>query len=156
MEYKSEATGARIVINPCSLIEAFKLKSKIEKALGKHGMSLSQILEQDLTAVFLALDSDEEVFDCMFECLRQSQYNGTGIKPDVFDDVTAREDLYDIFFNCLKVNIHPFFKKILSKLEIQLQPENLKGSLKQKLKTDLDSSAALSQSKGISVGTQTE
>lgn len=156
MEYKSEATGASIVINPCSLIEAFKLKSKIEKALEKNGMSLSQILEQDLTAVFLALDSDEGVFDCMFECLKQSQYNGVGIKPDVFDDVKAREDLYDIFFNCLKVNIHPFFKKILSKLEIQLQPEDLKGNLKQKLKTGSDSSVALSQSKGITAETQTE
>ena len=156
MEYKSEATGARIVINPCSLIEAFKLKSKIEKALSKQGMSLSEILEQDLTSVFLALDCDEDVFDCMFECLRQSQYNDIGIKPDVFDDVKAREDLYDIFFNCLKVNLYPFFKKILSRLEIQLQPEDLKGSLKQKLKTGSDSSAALSQSKGITAETQTE
>ena len=156
MEYKSEATGASIVINPCSLIEAFKLKSKIQKALLDKGMNIEKLMEQDIFSIVCALDSDEDVFACMFECLKQSQYNGVGIKPDVFDDVKAREDIYDIFFNCLKVNLYPFFKKILSKLEIQLKPEDLKGSLKQTLKTNLDSSAALSQSKGISAETQTK
>lgn len=156
MEYKSETTGARIVINPCSLIEAFKLKSKIQKALLDKGMNIEKLMEQDILTILCALDSSEEVVECLFECLKRSQYNDVAIKPEVFDDVKAREDLYDIFFNCLKVNLYPFFKKILSRLEIQLEPEDLKGSLTQKLGTKLDSSAALSQSKGISVGTQTE
>lgn len=156
MEYKSEATGASIVINPCSLIEAFKLKSKIQKALLDKGMNIEKLMEQDLLSIVCALDSSEDVFECMFECLKQSQYNGVGIKPDVFDDVKAREDLYDIFFNCLKVNLYPFFKKTLSKLGIQLEAVDLKGNLKQTLGTKLDSSAALSQSKGISAETQTE
>ena len=156
MEYKSEATGARIVINPCSLIEAFRLKSKMEKALLERGMSIDRLFEQDLYTVIMVLDSSEEVFECLFDCLRRSQYNDIAIKPDVFDDVKAREDLYEIFYNCLEVNIHPFFKKLLSKLGIQPEVEDLKGNLKQKLKTNSDSSAALSQSKGISAGTQTE
>ena len=156
MEYKSEATGARIVINPCSLIEAFRLKSKMEKALLERGMSIDRLFEQDLYTVIMVLDSSEEVFECIFDCLKRSQYNDVAIKPDVFDDVKAREDLYEIFYNCLEVNIHPFFKKLLSKLGIQPEVEDLKGNLKQKLKTNSDSSAALSQSKGISAGTQTE
>lgn len=156
MEYKSEATGAKIVINPCSLIEAFKLKSKIQKALLDKGMNIERLMEQDIFSIVCALDSDEDVFECMFECLKKSQYNGVGIKPDVFDDVKAREDLYDIFFNCLKVNLYPFFKKLLLKLDIHLETEDLKGNLKQKLKTNLDSSAALLQSKGITAETPTE
>ena len=156
MEYKSEATGARIVINPCSLIEAFKLKSKIQKALLDKGMNIEKLMEQDILTIICALDSSEEVVECLFECLKRSLYNDNAIKPEVFDDVTAREDLYDIFFNCLKVNLYTFFNKILSKLEIQLEPEDLKGNLKQKLGTKLDSSAALSQSKGITAGTPTE
>ncbi len=156
MEYKSENTGARIVINPCSLIEAFKLKSKIQKALLDKGMNIEKLMEQDLLSIICALDSSEEVFECLFECLKRSQYNDVAIKPEVFDDVKAREDLYDIFFNCLKVNLYPFFKKTLSRLGIQLDSVNLKGNLKQTLGTKLDSSAVLSQSKGISVETQTE
>ena len=156
MEYKSEATGARIVINPCSLIEAFKLKATIQKALLEKGFNIEKIFEQDIYSMLFALDSSEEVFECLFECLKRSQYNDVAIKPEVFDDLKAREDLYDIFFNCMKVNLHPFFKKILSKLEIQLGMEDLKGDLKQKLKMNSASSAALSQNKGITAETPTE
>ena len=156
MEYKSEATGARIVINPCSLIEAFKLKSRIQKALLEKGFNVEKLFEQDIYSILFALDSSEDVFECLFECLKRSQYNDVAIKPDVFDDVKAREDLYEIFYNCLKVNLYPFFKKILSKLEIPAEVVDLKGNLKQKLKTKSDSSAALLQSKGISGETPTE
>jgi len=156
MEYKSENTGARIVINPCSLIEAFKLKSKIQKALLDKGMNIERLMEQDILSIICALDSSEEVFECLFECLRRSQYNDVAIKPDVFDEPRAREDLYEIFYNCIKVNIYPFFKKVLSKLEIPQEAEKLKGSLKQKLEMKSDSSAALLQKTGISAETQTE
>ena len=156
MEYKSEATGARIVINPCSLIEAFKLKSRIQKALLEKGFNVEKLFEQDIYSILFALDSSEDVFECLFECLKRSQYNDVAIKPEVFDDVKAREDLYEIFYNCLKVNLYPFFKKILSKLEIPAEVVDLKGNLKQKLKTKSDSSAALLQSKGISGETPTE
>lgn len=156
MEYKSEATGARIVINPCSLIEAFKLKSRIQKALLEKGFNVEKLFEQDIYSILFALDSSEDVFECLFECLKRSQYNDVAIKPDVFDDIKAREDLYEIFYNCLKVNLYPFFKKILSKLEIPAEVVDLKGNLKQKLKTKSDSSAALLQSKGISGETPTE
>ena len=156
MEYKSEATGARIVINPCSLVEAFKLKNAIQKALLSQNLNIEQIIDVDIMTVIMSLDSSEDVFECMFECLKKSLYNDNAIKPDVFDDVKAREDLYEIFFNCIKVNIYPFFKTLLSKSGIQEYLGKLKGSLKQTSETNSDSSAALSQSKGISAETQTE
>lgn len=156
MEYKSEATGARVVINPCSLVEAFKLKNAIQKALLSQGLNIEQLMDVDIMTVIMSLDSSEDVFNCMFDCLKKSLYEGNAIKPDVFDDVKAREDLYEIFFNCIKVNLYPFFKTVLSKLGIQQYLERLKGNLKQTLETKSGSSAALSQSKGISAETQSE
>lgn len=156
MEYKSEATGARVVINPCSFMEAFKLKSVIQNALLSTGKNIEDLLDEDLGTVIFSLDGSEEVMLCLFECLKKSLYNGNAIKPDVFDDVKAREDLYEIFFNCIKVNLHPFLKTILSKLGINVPLDKLKGILTQKLATNSDSSAALSQSKGISAETPSE
>jgi len=156
MEYKSEATGARVVINPCSFMEAFKLKSVLERALMSTGKNIEELWNEDLATVIFVVDGSEEVMQCLFECLRKSLYNGNAIKPEVFDDVKAREDLYEIFFSCIKVNLSPFLKTILSKLGINVPLDKLKGALTQKLATTSDSSAALSQSKGISAETQSE
>ena len=156
MEYKSEATGAKIVLNPCSYVEARKLQTTIEKALLGQNLNIEEVLGADLLTVIFALDSSDELIDTLFMCLKKSTYNDLAIKPEVFDDVTAREDLYEIFGNCIKINIHPFLKKILSKLGIQQVLDNLKGNLKQALKTTSDSSAALSQNKGISAETPKE
>ena len=156
MEYKSEATGAKIVLNPCSYVEARKLQTTIEKALLGQNLNIEEVLGADLLTVIFALDSSDELIDTLFMCLTKSTYNDLAIKPEVFDDVTAREDLYEIFGNCIKINIHPFLKKILSKLGIQQVLDNLKGNLKQALKTTSDSSAALSQNKGISAETPKE
>lgn len=154
MEYKSESTGARIIINPCSFVEALKLKSTIQKALLGMGKNLEELLNEDLATLLFSIDSSEEVVDCLFECLKRSTYNSNAIKPDVFDDLKAREDLYGIFYNCIKVNLHPFFKKILSELGINIPLDKLKGALTQKLTMSSDSSVALSQGKGISEETQ--
>lgn len=156
MEYKSEVTGARIVINPCSFMEAFKLKSVLQRALISTGINIEEAFDEDLIKFIFSLDSSEEVMLCLFECLKRSQYNDVAIKPDVFDDLKAREDLYDIFFNCIKINLGPFLQSLLSKLGINVPADQLKGILKQKLKTTSNSSAALSQGTGISEATPTE
>ena len=156
MEYKSETTGARIVINPCSFMEAFKLKSVFQKALMSTGKNIEELWNEDLATIVFAVDGSEEVMLCLFECLKRSLYNGNAIKPEVFDDIKAREDLYEIFFNCIKVNLSPFLKTILSKLGINVPLDKLKGALTQKLATTSDLSVAPSQSKGISEETQSE
>lgn len=121
MEFKSENTGVKVVINPCSFQDAFKLKSAIQKALLKSGVSIEQALDQDLSSLILAIDSDEEIMKCMFECLKKSTYDGIKITMDTFENEEARGDLYDIFFQCLKVNIYPFFKPLLSRFGIELK-----------------------------------
>ena len=156
MEYKSESTGARIVINPCSFVEARKLQSTIQKALLGQQLNLERLMDTDLMTVIFALDSSEEVLDCLFMCLKKSLYNDNAIKPELFDDLKAREDLYEIFFNCIKLNIYPFLKTVLSKLGIQQFLDKVKGNLTQSLKMTSDSSAVVSQSKGISEETPKE
>jgi len=156
MEYKSETTGARIVINPCSFMEAFKLKAVLQKAILSTGKNIEDLLDEDLGTVIFSVDGSEEVMLCLFDCLKKSLYNDNAIRPEVFDDVKAREDLYEIFFNCIKVNLHPFLKTILSRLGINVPLAKLKGILTQKLETNSDLSAALLQSKGISEETQKE
>lgn len=130
MEFTSENTGAKIVINPCSFQEAFRLKSAIQKALLRNNVSLEAALEQDITSLILAIDSDEEILDRMFDCLKKSTYDGIKITKDTFEDESARGDLYDIFFQCLKVNIYPFFKPLLSRFGIELKAPKMGESQK--------------------------
>ena len=156
MEYKSETTGARIVINPCSFVEAKKLQSTIQKALLGQQLNLDQLMDNDLMTIIFTLDSSDDILDCLFMCLKKSLYNDNSIKPELFDDLKAREDLYEIFYNCIKLNLYPFLKTLLSKLGIQQFLDKVKGNLTQTLKTKSDLSAAVSQSKGISEETQKE
>lgn len=130
MEFTTENTGVKVVINPCSFQEAFRLKSAIQKALLKSGVSLETALEQDITSLILAIDSDEEIMERMFDCLRKSTYDGIKITKDTFEDESARGDLYDIFFQCLKVNIYPFFKPLLSRFGIELKAPKMGESQK--------------------------
>lgn len=130
MEFTSENTGAKIVVNPCSFQAAFKLKNAIQKALLKNKVSLEAALDQDITSLILSIDSDEDIMECMFECLKKSTYDGVKITQDTFEAESARGDLYDIFFQCLKVNIYPFFKPLLSRFGIELKAPKMGESQK--------------------------
>lgn len=121
MEFETKETGAKVVLNPCSLVDAFKLKSAIQKSLLANNLNLAKVLNEDVTQLFMALDSSEEVFNCMFDCLKKSTYNGVKITYETFEQEDARQDMYEVFFQCLKVNIYPFFKPLLSQLGINLK-----------------------------------
>ncbi len=122
MEFVTKGNKAKVTIFPSSLDKAFKLKSYAEKAIIKQGLNLFDILGkeemtyEDIFGLALAVDSDVDVFDACFECLDKSIYNGVKITKDVFEDETARGDLYEVLYYCLKVNIYPFFKSLLSSL----------------------------------------
>lgn len=121
MEFTSEETGAKIVINSCSFEDAFHLKSLIQKSLLDNNINLEKALDEDIFGIILALDSSKEVFEAMFKCLVKSTYNNVKITKETFEDEKARADLYEIFFYCLKVNIYPFFKSLLSQFGISLE-----------------------------------
>lgn len=121
MEFTTKG-NVKVVLNPASLDKAFKLKSLVEKALLKQGIKLFDVLEQgeisyeDLFNLAMAVDSDVEVFDACFECMDKSIYNDIKITKAVFEDESARGDLYEVLFYCLKVNVYPFFRHLLSSL----------------------------------------
>lgn len=132
MEFTTKETGAKVVLNACPLVDAFRLKSKIQKALLDNGIKLEKAFQEDLGQILLSIDSSEEVFMCMFECLKKSTYNGIKITPEVFESEEARQDLYEVFFYSLKVNIYPFFKALLSLFGIQLKIPEFGESQKSK------------------------
>lgn len=129
MEFTTSENKAKVIINAAPLQDAFKLKSSIQKALLNNGIKLEETLDKDVFQLFMALDSSEEVFEGIFKCLQKSSYNGIKITKETFEPEEARGDMYEVFFYCLKVNIYPFFKPLLSRFGIQLekvtQEENL-------------------------------
>ena len=136
MEFTTKGNKVKVVINPAGLNSAFKLKALVEKAILKQGIKLSDVLGkeeisyEDLFNLAMAIDSDIEVFDACFDCLEKSTYNGVRIIKDVFEDEAARGDLYEVLFYCLKVNVYPFFKPLLSSLGTNSNLTEIGESLK--------------------------
>ena len=144
-EFKGQS-GARIVIHPATFKEATALKKCIEKELinakipfdlgkvnglkeakdelNKH--SLAELIEM-LKNVVLSCDTSEDFEIALFKCLEYCTYKDIQIRETLFDDIReAREDYYTIVFECIKENVIPFFKGLLSKLSI-LKPINEKS-----------------------------
>lgn len=122
MEFTTKG-GVKVTLNPTSLDKAYKLKSLVEKAILKQGIKLADILSggdmsyEDLASIIMSIDSDMDVFNACFECMDKSIYKDLKITKDIFEDETARADLYEVLFYCLKVNVYPFFKNLLSSLK---------------------------------------
>mgnify|MGYP003300530257 FL=1 len=123
MEFTTKS-NVKVVLNPASLDKAFKLKSLVEKSLLKQGIKISDLLGngeisyEDIFSLAMAIDSDVDVFDACFDCMDKSIYNDVKITKAVFEDEAARGDLYEVLFYCLKVNVYPFFRHLLSSLGI--------------------------------------
>lgn len=136
MEFTTKGNNVKVVINPAGLDKAFKLKSVVEKAILKQGIKLIDVLSEEsisyeqLFNLAMAIDSDIEVFDACFDCMEKSIYNNIKITKDVFEDETARGDLYEVLFYCLKVNVYPFFKHLLSSLGTSSVQAEIGESLK--------------------------
>lgn len=119
MELKFD-NGDEAVINIASIQNALSLKNAISKALLAQGVKLANIdlnnVDSLLDAI-LATDSDESVNKAIFNCLAKSTYNKEKITLDIFEDENARENYYEIIINCLKINLTPFLKPLISKLK---------------------------------------
>mgnify|MGYP004568317085 CR=1 FL=1 len=119
MEFVTEENKAKVIINAAPLQDAFRLKAVIQKALLNNGIKIEDIKENDIFNILMALDSSEEVFNAMFDCLKKSSYNGIKITKETFEPEETRGDLYEVFFYCLKVNIYPFLRSLCSRFGIQ-------------------------------------
>lgn len=127
-EFKGQ-NGKRIVINTASFKEATALKKAIEKELLKTNVSLDVKSLQEINEKYSMIEflnlAKNFIFSCetsdefervLFECLKHCTYDNIQIKEQLFDDVPeAREDYYMIVFECIKENVLPFFKSLLSK-----------------------------------------
>ena len=121
------SSGATVKINPAPWGDTMALKAAIGKELAgsdlkafKMDMSV-KLTEQDfnladLAQVALSIDSSPAVYKALFACLGRCTYNGQRITEQTFEDENARQDYYEIVIECLRVNLSPFFKGLLSKL----------------------------------------
>lgn len=122
MEFTTKG-GVKVTLNPASLDKAFRLKALVEKAILKQGINMSDVLSkgdityEDLFQIVMSIDSDVDVFNACFECMEKGIYKDVKITKDVFEDESARADLYEVLFYCLKVNVYPFFRNLLSSLK---------------------------------------
>lgn len=131
------SSGAEVKINVADWTSSKRLQKAINLAIKKSGVELSKVdIEQlfsgsksemltsvksgaldSLLDLVLSVDSDDEVEKALFKCLERCTYNGEKITKDTFEDVEARGDYYEIVIHCLKENLAPFFRPLLSKLK---------------------------------------
>ena len=123
MEFTTQ-NGVKVKINPADFVISMKLKNAVLKAVKDSGVDVSKIDLKKITAaslqpileVVLYADTNEAVESSLFKCLERCTYNGEKIIRDTFEPIEAREDYYEIVIACLKENLSPFFKNLISKL----------------------------------------
>ena len=135
------SSGADVVINIADFEDADEVSILIQQELSKGSLNLAGIKKEDLAGgiggldlsvveplikSFLAVSGSREVRDAIFKCLSRCLYNGEKITKETFNPAEARADYYEIVFECLKVNLSPFFTGLASKFGIlELLTENL-------------------------------
>ena len=132
------ASGAKVVINTAPFKDVMALKSAIGKELANSSfnlpldMSLKNLKDVDFDIaafgkLILLVDSSEEVNKHLFSCLARCLRNDEKITLNTFEIEDARQDYYEIVISCLKVNLSPFLKALISQLP-QIAAVNLKQS----------------------------
>lgn len=114
-------SGAKVMIGVAPFADAIALKNAIAKEVAKAGISLDMDSQKDIDwssiiSAGLSVDASQEVNAIIFKCLGRCTYQGDRITPETFEPVEHRQDYYDIVIACVKENLTPFFKGLLSKL----------------------------------------
>lgn len=129
-EFKTES-GAEVIIRPASFQDANRLRKAISSELKNvdggldidvNDVSPSSVLEK-LPGIVFSLDSSDAVEKAVFECLKQCTRDGARVTPETFDDPAAREDYYPIIVACMRENLRPFIKGLVSSFATALPPE---------------------------------
>jgi hypothetical protein len=123
MEFKAES-GAKVIINSAPFKDVMALKAAIGAEISKADFSFDFSLEggfneQSIDAaaiakILLVVDSSPVVQDKIFTCLARCTYNGEKITENTFEPDEARGDFYPIVTACLKKNLMPFLKALIS------------------------------------------
>ena len=133
LEFTTENTGAKVVINVASMKQATNLKNVILKEIIKNPLGLKlketaevkSALEKELDIsdlldylknTVIGIEISEEFNNAIFDCLSKCTYDMKRITLDIFDDIPkAREDYYEILFKCAEENLRPFIKSLASR-----------------------------------------
>lgn len=136
MEFTTES-GIKCIINGADFASASRLKVAVLKAIKDSGVKVSEIdfskllsgVKDDMESavksgaldslleLVIELDCSKAVNEAIFDCLARSTYNGERIVRETFEPEEARGDYYTIVIACLKRNLSPFFKTLISKLQ---------------------------------------
>ena len=133
-DFKTQNTGARVVINPAHYKKVVNLRKVLLKEIKQNSIGLKltgneEVLEKTLDFsgvldfiknVLIGADTSEEVENAIFDCLSYCTYNTTlKIDQDLFDkEPEAREDYYEIIISCIEENLKPFIKSLVSQWSI--------------------------------------
>lgn len=154
LDFKCKNTDNRVVINEAPFKDAIALKNALLSELVKYplGLKLVNMLqtgnkdvfqnflnkELDFTECFdflknvlISSDVSEDLNNKLFNCLKYCTYNTMyKIDDNLFDEVKdARLDYYEIIFACVRVNLYPFFKSLVSELSKYLNLVEMKSIL---------------------------
>lgn len=139
LEFTTENTGARVVINVASMRQVTNLKNVILKEIIKNplGLKLQEnteaktVLEKEidisglldyLKNTIVQIEISEDFNRAIFDCLGKCTYDMKRITPELFDDIPeARADYYEIIFKCIEENLRPFIKSLASKWKTLVQ-----------------------------------
>lgn len=118
-------SGAQIVITHADFRSVMALKNAMVREIAKSGIdTASDISNMELSKVVslipqavMAVDSSDEFQAALFGCLKQCTRDGVKITEATFDDVSAREDYYEVVIECVKHNLSPFFKSLVQKFK---------------------------------------
>jgi hypothetical protein len=125
--------GKELMITPAPFAVAMRLQKALADALRADGINLdlkgldindddpmkSEISGQTIGSLvenILAVATSPAVIDVLFECCESVAFGQGRDKPnaDFFEEVANREYFYPIMSEVLKVNLGPFFKRIVS------------------------------------------
>ena len=131
-------TGKELVVNKLRFVESSRLRKAVLGAIVKSNVQISDIdftslLSGDknqmgsavqsgaldkLIKVLFQLDLDEELDAALNIAFKRCTWNSKAIDSQFFDlNEEAQEDYYFIAAMCLKVNVWPFIKTLLSSLQ---------------------------------------
>jgi hypothetical protein len=131
-------TGKELVVNKLRYIEGSRLRIAVLGAIKESNVKISDIdfsnllsgnkdqmtsavesgALDKLISVLIQLDLSEELRKALDIAFKRCTWDGKAINTDFFDDnEEAQGDYYFIAAMCLKVNVLPFIKPLLSSLQ---------------------------------------
>lgn len=127
-EYLTKKGNKKLVIGVAPWAEAKRLKSAIERAASRKGVTLSKEANiGQLVDAMLEIDSDDAVDAALGVCLARCTYAGSKITDTIFDNIEARGDYYEIITSCIKENLGPLVESLHSVLPPALLLFLMKG-----------------------------